>query len=52
MQYSVNTKKNREKTMKRLTLGVALSAFATAGFAADMGAVDAPIKLAINEWTG
>jgi len=38
--------------MKTLTLGLAAAAIAGAGHAADLGAVDEPIKLAINEWTG
>ena len=38
--------------MKLLTTAAALSLATTAGFAAEMGAVDEPIKLAINEWTG
>lgn len=38
--------------MKKLGLGIALTAFAGTVHAADMGAVDEPIKLAINEWTG
>lgn len=38
--------------MKHLTLGLALAALASASHAAEMGAVDEPIKLAINEWTG
>ncbi|MFK7940700.1 MAG: ABC transporter substrate-binding protein [Roseovarius sp.] len=38
--------------MKSVSLGLAISAIAGAGYAADLGAVDEPIKLAINEWTG
>lgn len=38
--------------MKSLKLGLAISAIASMGYAAEMGAVDEPIKLAINEWTG
>ncbi|WP_371226282.1 ABC transporter substrate-binding protein [Roseovarius sp. 2305UL8-3] len=38
--------------MKSLKLGLAISAVASVGYAADLGAVDEPIKLAINEWTG
>ena len=41
--------------MKMKGFGVALGALgmiAGAGHAADMGAVDKPIKLVINEWTG
>ncbi|GHF43273.1 ABC transporter substrate-binding protein [Seohaeicola zhoushanensis] len=38
--------------MKQLALGLALAAMATGTTAAEMGAVDQPIKLAINEWTG
>ncbi|MBT8167015.1 glycine/betaine ABC transporter substrate-binding protein [Phaeobacter gallaeciensis] len=38
--------------MQKLSLGIALTALAGSVHAADMGAVDEPIKLAINEWTG
>ncbi len=38
--------------MKSVSLGLAITAIAGAGYAAEMGAVDEPIKLAINEWTG
>jgi glycine betaine/proline transport system substrate-binding protein len=38
--------------MKTVSLGLAITAIAGAGYAADLGAVDEPIKLAINEWTG
>lgn len=38
--------------MKSLKLGLAISAIASMSYAAEMGAVDEPIKLAINEWTG
>ena len=38
--------------MKRLTLAIAASLLSSTAFAADLGAVDEPIKLAINEWTG
>lgn len=38
--------------MKFLTFGLALSAIAGTASAAELGAVDEPIKLAINEWTG
>ena len=38
--------------MKSVTLGLAVTAIAGAGYAADLGATDEPIKLAINEWTG
>lgn len=38
--------------MKSVSLGLAITAIAGAGYAADLGAVDEPIKLAINEWTG
>lgn len=38
--------------MKALKLGLAMSAIAGAGYAADLGATDEPISLAINEWTG
>lgn len=38
--------------MKKLTLTFAAIALGTAASAAEMGAVDEPIKLAINEWTG
>lgn len=38
--------------MNSLKLSVAIAAIATAGHAAEMGAVDEPIKLAVNEWTG
>ena len=38
--------------MKHLSLGFAVAALAGAVHAADMGATDEPIKLAINEWTG
>lgn len=38
--------------MKYLSLGLAFAALAGTVNAADLGAVDQPIKLAINEWTG
>ena len=39
--------------MKKLVFcSVSVLAMSSATFAADMGAVDEPIKLAINEWTG
>ncbi len=38
--------------MKKLLLGTAFLAVFSHAQAADMGAVDEPIKLAINEWTG
>jgi glycine betaine/proline transport system substrate-binding protein len=38
--------------MQKISLGIALTALAGSVHAADMGAVDEPIKLAINEWTG
>ncbi|MEM7439241.1 MAG: ABC transporter substrate-binding protein [Pseudomonadota bacterium] len=38
--------------MKKLTLTFAALALGTAAHAAELGAVDEPIKLAINEWTG
>ena len=38
--------------MKRFGMGIAFTALAGMASAADMGAVDEPIKLAINEWTG
>ncbi len=38
--------------MKPITFAVALTACAGAVQAAEMGAVDQPIKLAVNEWTG
>ncbi len=38
--------------MKSLALGASLLAIASAVNAAELGAVDEPIKLAINEWTG
>ena len=38
--------------MKRIGMGIAFTALAGMASAADMGAVDEPIKLAINEWTG
>ncbi|MEY8841153.1 glycine betaine ABC transporter substrate-binding protein, partial [Cribrihabitans sp. XS_ASV171] len=38
--------------MKTLTLGLAAATLAGSAMAAEMGAVDEPIKLAINEWTG
>lgn len=38
--------------MKSAFIGVALAAMAGAAGAAELGAVDEPIKLAINEWTG
>ncbi len=42
------------KTVTKTYLGAAVlvAATATAGHAAELGAVDAPIKLAVNEWTG
>ncbi len=61
MQYSVNNKKNRELTMKNtiktmpwMCLGAASVLAMTAGGiqAAELGAADEPIKLAVNEWTG
>lgn len=38
--------------MKALGFGIAFAAFAGAAGAAELGAVDEPIKLAVNEWTG
>lgn len=38
--------------MKFLATGVSVLALASAVQAADLGAVDEPIKLAVNEWTG
>lgn len=38
--------------MKKLALSASFLALASAVSAADLGAVDEPIKLAINEWTG
>ena len=38
--------------MRKMAIGVVLAAFAGTAQAADLGAVDEPIKLAINEWTG
>ena len=38
--------------MKSLAIGASVLALASAAHAAEMGAVDEPIKLAINEWTG
>ncbi len=38
--------------MKILSTGLVVFAFAGMAQAADLGAVDEPIKLAINEWTG
>ena len=38
--------------MKKLTTGLAIAALASSVHAAEMGAVEEPIKLAINEWTG
>ena len=38
--------------MRSLKLGLALAAAAGIAQAAEMGAVDEPIKLAVNEWTG
>lgn len=38
--------------MKSISAGLALSLMAGAVGAADLGAVDEPIRLAINEWTG
>ena len=38
--------------MKILTTTAAIGLLAGGAFAADLGAVDEPIKLAINEWTG
>ncbi len=38
--------------MKHLSFGLALTALAGSVSAAELGAVDEPIKLAINEWTG
>ena len=38
--------------MKKLSLGLVLASMAAAAHAADMGAVDEPIRLAVNEWTG
>ncbi len=38
--------------MKILTTTVAIGLLAGGAYAADLGAVDEPIKLAINEWTG
>ncbi|WP_164657983.1 ABC transporter substrate-binding protein [Tropicibacter sp. Alg240-R139] len=38
--------------MKTIGLGIALTALAGTVHAAELGAVDEPIKLAVNEWTG
>ena len=38
--------------MKSLVLSASFLALASAVQTADLGAVDDPIKLAINEWTG
>lgn len=38
--------------MKLVALGVSMIALATAAPAAELGDVDDPIKLAVNEWTG
>nr|WP_309503412.1 ABC transporter substrate-binding protein [uncultured Roseovarius sp.] len=38
--------------MKYLSCGIAIAAIAGSVNAAELGAVDEPIKLAINEWTG
>lgn len=38
--------------MKKVSLGLAIASMAGAAYAADMGAVDDPIRLAVNEWTG
>ncbi|NRB03651.1 MAG: ABC transporter substrate-binding protein [Rhodobacteraceae bacterium] len=38
--------------MRTFTTAVAASLLASTAFAADLGAVNEPIKLAINEWTG
>jgi len=38
--------------MKKTLIGLAAASIASAGHAAEMGAVDEPIKLAVNEWTG
>lgn len=38
--------------MKKLTAGLVIGLMASTGYAAELGATDEPIKLAINEWTG
>lgn len=38
--------------MRILTTALAVGMLSTSAYAADLGAVDEPIKLAINEWTG
>lgn len=38
--------------MKTFAFGLALTALTGTAYAADLGAVDKPIKLAVNEWTG
>ena len=38
--------------MNKITYGIAIASLAGAVQAAELGAVDEPIKLAINEWTG
>lgn len=38
--------------MNKFVLGAVAAMLASAGHASDMGAVDEPIKLAVNEWTG
>ncbi|MCJ8308062.1 MAG: ABC transporter substrate-binding protein [Rhizobiaceae bacterium] len=38
--------------MRILTTALTLGLLSSSAFAADLGAVDEPIKLAINEWTG
>lgn len=43
---------NREVIMKNTFIAMAVAAIASGAGAAEMGAVDEPIKLAINEWTG
>ena len=38
--------------MKNLSVAAIVAVMGSGAFAADLGAVDEPIKLAINEWTG
>jgi len=47
-----SNKKSGSLNMKKLTTAIALTALAGSVHAAELGAVDQPIKLAINEWTG
>jgi len=51
---TINVQRETKRMITKTTLGLGLSLGLAAGAAsaADMGAVDEPIRLAVNEWTG